>query len=163
MVSIPRPHLLLYALVWHSVTSPSHLWNTRYKNCNSTSYQLKLPSWIKVFHKVRSLQKPFERRRSLWTMILGDSFMKMAITLLPDFPKLIELEGKPVSSERYLYEAISNMISTLVTAPVRRRWLHSSENQRPFALNLGQSRSRCSLSRAWFKQCDQPNEMLGGN
>lgn len=47
----------------------------------------------------------------------GDSFLKTAITLLSDFPKLIELEGKPVSSEKYLYESISNMISTLVAIP----------------------------------------------
>jgi hypothetical protein len=49
---------------------------------------------------------------------LGDGFLKMAITLLSDFPKQIELDGKPVSSEKYLYESITNMMSTLVVVPV---------------------------------------------
>jgi hypothetical protein len=49
---------------------------------------------------------------------LGDGFLKMAITLLSDFPKQIELDGKPVLSEKYLYESITNIMSTLVVVPV---------------------------------------------
>ncbi|UJR27431.1 hypothetical protein I4U23_008720 [Adineta vaga] len=47
----------------------------------------------------------------------GDGFLKTAITLLSDFPKQIEIENKLVSSDRYLYEAISNVMSTLVIVP----------------------------------------------
>lgn len=94
---------------------------------------------------------------------LGDSFLKTAITLLSDFPKLIELEGKPVSSEKYLYESISNMISTLVAVPVRRKIFERQRNFR-FLLNiLGQSRSRSSLFSQWFGQCNNVDEMLGRN
>jgi hypothetical protein len=42
----------------------------------------------------------------------------MAITLLSDFPKQIEIEGKLVLSDKYLYESISNIMSTLVSVPV---------------------------------------------
>jgi hypothetical protein len=48
----------------------------------------------------------------------GDSLLRMAITLLTDFPKQIEMEGKLISSEKYLYEAICNMMSTLIAVPV---------------------------------------------
>ncbi|CAF2901704.1 unnamed protein product [Rotaria sp. Silwood2] len=47
----------------------------------------------------------------------GDGFLKMAITLLSDFPKQIEIDGKLVSSDKYLYESITNMMSTLVIVP----------------------------------------------
>ncbi len=42
----------------------------------------------------------------------------MAITLLSDFPKQIELDGKLVLTEKYLYESITNIMSTLVVVPV---------------------------------------------
>lgn len=51
-------------------------------------------------------------------MNLGDGFLKMAITLLSDFPKQIEIDGKLVSSDKYLYESITNIMSTLVVVPV---------------------------------------------
>ncbi|CAM4969975.1 unnamed protein product [Rotaria socialis] len=47
----------------------------------------------------------------------ADGFLKMAITLLTDFPKQIEIEGKLVSSDKYLYESVTNLMSTLVIAP----------------------------------------------
>ncbi|CAF0883019.1 unnamed protein product [Rotaria sordida] len=47
----------------------------------------------------------------------GDGFFKMAITLLSDFPKQIEIDGKLVSSDKYLYESITNIMSTLVVVP----------------------------------------------
>ena len=50
--------------------------------------------------------------------VLGDGFLKMAVTLLSDFPKQIEIEGKLVLSDKYLYESISNIMSTLVAVPV---------------------------------------------
>ena len=49
---------------------------------------------------------------------LGDSFLKMAITLLSDFPKQLTLDGKLVSSDKYLYDSITNIMSTLVIVPV---------------------------------------------
>lgn len=49
---------------------------------------------------------------------LGDSLLKMAISLLSNFPKTIEIEGKLVSSDKYLYEMITNIMSTLVSVPV---------------------------------------------
>jgi len=49
---------------------------------------------------------------------LGDGFLKMAITLLSDFPKQIELDGKLVLTDKYLYELITNIMSTLVVVPV---------------------------------------------
>jgi hypothetical protein len=49
---------------------------------------------------------------------LGDGFLKTAITLLSDFPKQIEIDGKLVSSDKYLYESITNIMSTLVIVPV---------------------------------------------
>jgi hypothetical protein len=42
----------------------------------------------------------------------------MAITLLSDFPKQIELDGKPIQTEKYLYELITNIMSTLIVVPV---------------------------------------------
>jgi len=42
----------------------------------------------------------------------------MAITLLSDFPKQIEIDGKLISSDKYLYESITNIMSTLVVVPV---------------------------------------------
>ncbi|CAF0759446.1 unnamed protein product [Adineta ricciae] len=47
----------------------------------------------------------------------GDGFLKTAITLLSEFPKQIEIEGKPISSDRYLYESITNIMGTLVVVP----------------------------------------------
>jgi hypothetical protein len=49
---------------------------------------------------------------------LGDGFLKMAITLLSDFPKQIEIDGKLVLSDKYLLESITNIMSTLVAVPV---------------------------------------------
>jgi hypothetical protein len=43
----------------------------------------------------------------------------MAITLLSDFPKQIEFDGKPFSSDKYLYESITQIMATLVVVPVR--------------------------------------------
>lgn len=42
----------------------------------------------------------------------------MAITLLSDFPKQLDIEGKPAVTDRYLYELITNIMSTLVVVPV---------------------------------------------
>jgi hypothetical protein len=42
----------------------------------------------------------------------------MAITLLSDFPKQIELDGKVIPTDKYLYESITNIMSTLVVVPV---------------------------------------------
>ena len=66
------------------------------------------------------------------TMCLGDAFLKMAITLLSDFPKQIESEGKLVASDRYLGEAISNIMSTLVAVPVRLSHLCHIDEHLPF-------------------------------
>jgi len=49
----------------------------------------------------------------------GDGFLKMAITLLSDFPKQLDIDNKPFTTEKYLYEHISNILSTLVIVPVR--------------------------------------------
>lgn len=49
---------------------------------------------------------------------LGDGFLTTAITLLSNFPKQLDIDGKPVSTDRYLYEAITNLMSTLVVVPV---------------------------------------------
>jgi len=42
----------------------------------------------------------------------------MAITLLSDFPKQIDIEGKPILTEKFLYEYITNIMSILVVVPV---------------------------------------------
>lgn len=49
---------------------------------------------------------------------LGDGFLTMAITLLSDFPKQLDYDGKPILTEKYLYELITNIMSTLVVVPV---------------------------------------------
>lgn len=51
-------------------------------------------------------------------LFLGDSLIKTAVILMRDFPNLIEIDGKSVSSEKHLYELINDIISTLVVAPV---------------------------------------------
>lgn len=47
----------------------------------------------------------------------ADSFFKAAISLVPEMPHTIELEGKQKSSEPYLLSFINNFLSTLLFVP----------------------------------------------
>ncbi|KAG0422746.1 hypothetical protein HPB47_001453, partial [Ixodes persulcatus] len=48
----------------------------------------------------------------------ADSFFKAAISLMPEMPHTIELEGKQKSSEPFLLSFINNFLSTLLFVPV---------------------------------------------
>ncbi|XP_063286402.1 VPS35 endosomal protein-sorting factor-like [Pelobates fuscus] len=47
----------------------------------------------------------------------ADAFFKAAVSLVPDVPKTINIDGKMKSSETYLLEFLSNFFSTLLIVP----------------------------------------------
>ncbi|KAK3529378.1 hypothetical protein QTP70_029483, partial [Hemibagrus guttatus] len=47
----------------------------------------------------------------------ADSFLKAAVSILPEVPRLINVEGKQRSSEPFLLDFISNFLSTLLVVP----------------------------------------------
>ncbi|XP_052791278.1 VPS35 endosomal protein-sorting factor-like [Mya arenaria] len=47
----------------------------------------------------------------------GDAFFKATISLIPELPRQIDLDGKTRSSEPFLVDFISNFVSTLLVVP----------------------------------------------
>lgn len=48
----------------------------------------------------------------------ADAFLKAAVSLLPEVPRSISVEGKLRSSESFLLDFINNFLSTLLVVPV---------------------------------------------
>lgn len=48
----------------------------------------------------------------------ADSFLKAAVSILPEVPRVINVDGKLRSSEPFLLDFISNFLSTLLVVPV---------------------------------------------
>ncbi|XP_053393595.1 VPS35 endosomal protein-sorting factor-like isoform X2 [Mercenaria mercenaria] len=47
----------------------------------------------------------------------GDAFFKASVSLIPEVPRVMEMEGKHRSSEPFLVDFISNFVSTLLVVP----------------------------------------------
>jgi len=95
----------------HSTTTSSFI-----RACMAFCY-ISIPSLEHPLHKLQLYILCAQTAYLNQSPSQGDAFLKMAITLLSDFPKQIEMDGKPVSSEKYLYESITNIMSTLVVVP----------------------------------------------
>jgi len=50
--------------------------------------------------------------------LTADAFFKAAITLLPEVPRNIQIDGKVRGTEPFLVEYINNLASTLLVVPV---------------------------------------------
>lgn len=48
----------------------------------------------------------------------ADACFKAALSLVPDLPKVIEIDGKQKCSEQYLISFLCNFLSTLIVVPV---------------------------------------------
>lgn len=48
----------------------------------------------------------------------ADAFLKAAVSLLPEVPRSISVEGKLRSSESFLLDFINNFLATLLVVPV---------------------------------------------
>lgn len=57
-------------------------------------------------------------RVSLPSLPPADAFLKAAVSLLPEVPRSISVEGKLRSSESFLLDFINNFLSTLLVVPV---------------------------------------------
>lgn len=49
---------------------------------------------------------------------LADAFLKAAVSILPEVPRSISVEGKLRSSESFLLDFINNFLATLLVVPV---------------------------------------------
>lgn len=73
--------------------------------------------------------RPLKHR--LFSCLAADAFFKAAISLIPEVPKMINIDGKMRLSESFLLEFLCNFFSTLLIVPVRftrrakRRWCPS--------------------------------------
>ena len=54
----------------------------------------------------------------------ADAFFKAAISLIPEIPKTIELDGKNRNSEPLILDFVNNLLSTLLIVPVSRKMFH---------------------------------------
>lgn len=76
---------------------------------------------------LRTGLSPVEKKQSLcfFTFLDGlscfaaDAFFKAAISLIPEVPKTINIDGKMRPSEPFLLEFLCNFFSTLLIVPVR--------------------------------------------
>lgn len=59
-------------------------------------------------------------RVSLPCLPPADAFLKAAVSLLPEVPRSISVEGKQRSSESFLLDFINNLLATLLVVPVTR-------------------------------------------
>lgn len=55
----------------------------------------------------------------LFFCLAADAFFKAAISLIPEVPKMINIDGKMRPSESFLLEFLCNFFSTLLIVPVR--------------------------------------------
>lgn len=51
-------------------------------------------------------------------ILLADACFKAALSLVPEMPKTIDIDGRQKSSEAYLLSYLSNFLSTLLVVPV---------------------------------------------
>lgn len=49
---------------------------------------------------------------------LADACFKAALSLVPEMPKTIDIDGRQKSSQPYLLSYLSNFLSTLLVVPV---------------------------------------------
>lgn len=54
----------------------------------------------------------------LFFCLAADAFFKAAISLVPEVPKMINIDGKMRPSESFLLEFLCNFFSTLLIVPV---------------------------------------------
>ncbi len=54
----------------------------------------------------------------LVAVFTGDAFLKAAVSLLPEIPRQIDIDGKLRSSEPLLLEYLNNFISNMLVVPV---------------------------------------------
>ena len=71
----------------------------------------------------QSLTRCFSHSRShpfffLFLCLSADAFLKAAVSVLPEVPRSISIEGKQRSSESFLLDFINNFLSTLLVVPV---------------------------------------------
>lgn len=55
----------------------------------------------------------------LFFCLAADAFFKATISLIPEVPKMINIDGKMRLSESFLLEFLCNFFSTLLVVPVR--------------------------------------------
>lgn len=61
-------------------------------------------------------------------LLPADAFLKAAVSILPEVPRSISVEGKLRSSESFLVDFINSFLATLLVIPVRfitvQRWVY---------------------------------------
>jgi len=54
----------------------------------------------------------------LYFYLVADAFFKAAVSLVPEVPKMISVDGKMRPSDAFLLEFLCNFFSTLLVVPV---------------------------------------------
>lgn len=56
--------------------------------------------------------------QQLYFYFVADAFFKAAVSLVPEVPKMISVDGKMRPSDAFLLEFLCNFFSTLLVVPV---------------------------------------------
>lgn len=64
--------------------------------------------------------------QQLYISFVADAFFKAAVSLVPEVPKLINVDGKMRPSDAFLLEFLCNFFSTLLVVPVSHVFMNST-------------------------------------
>ncbi|XP_026101262.1 UPF0505 protein C16orf62 homolog isoform X1 [Carassius auratus] len=84
--------------------------------CAAYSF-ITIPSLTSIFNRLNLYLLSGEVALANQCLSQADAFLKAAVSLLPEVPRTISIEGKQRSSEPFLLEFINNFFSTLLVVP----------------------------------------------
>ncbi|XP_065109651.1 VPS35 endosomal protein-sorting factor-like [Paramisgurnus dabryanus] len=84
--------------------------------CAAYSF-ITIPSLTSIFSRLNLYLLSGQVALANQCLSQADAFLKAAVSLLPDVPRTISIEGKPRSSEPFLLDLINNFLSTLLVVP----------------------------------------------
>uniref|UniRef100_A0A8C1A9T5 VPS35 endosomal protein-sorting factor-like n=1 Tax=Cyprinus carpio carpio TaxID=630221 RepID=A0A8C1A9T5_CYPCA len=84
--------------------------------CAAYSF-ITIPSLTSIFNRLNLYLLSGEVALANQCLSQADAFLKAAVSLLPEVPRTISIEGKQRSSEPFLLDFINNFLSTLLVVP----------------------------------------------
>uniref|UniRef100_A0A8C1KR93 VPS35 endosomal protein-sorting factor-like n=1 Tax=Cyprinus carpio TaxID=7962 RepID=A0A8C1KR93_CYPCA len=84
--------------------------------CAAYSF-ITIPSLTSIFNRLNLYLLSGEVALANQCLSQADAFLKTAVSLLPEVPRTISIEGKQRSSEPFLLDFINNFLSTLLVVP----------------------------------------------
>lgn len=84
--------------------------------CAAYSF-ITIPSLTSIFSRLNLYLLSGQVALANQCLSQADAFLKAAVSLLPDVPRTISIEGKQRSSEPFLLDLINNFLSTLLVVP----------------------------------------------